>query len=389
MLKVPDQHKKFAEFFAGVGLVRLALEQGGWSCVFANDLDEKKLDIYKKNFSSQDFLLDDIWNLDASQVPNSANLFTASFPCVDLSVAGGRGGLDAERSGTFWALVDIISEKRKTGNAPKFILLENVYGFLTTNNGKELKNALVALNDLNYAVDVFVVDAKYFTPQSRTRLFVLAVDNKFSSKQIIRRQNPDMFSKWQAEVFETFPDLRPKRLLNFIIENETLDWFTVSTPKLPYRNISLQDIIEHYESDHEIWWQGEKHEKILSQIPDHQLDYLKSHKNDQEFSYGTLFRRMRKGKSTAELRNDGIAGCLRTPRGGSSKQILGRSGKGEILFRLLTPREYARLQGVNDEFLLSDKNTNSYFAMGDAVCVPAINWIAQNYLNKLVNPEVI
>ena len=92
---------------------------------------------------------------------------------------------------------------------------------------------------------------------------------------------------------------------------------------------------------------------------------------------------MRKGKTTAEVRFDGIAGCLRTPRGGSSKQILARSGKGAIDFRLLTPREYARLQGVNDEFILSENDNESFFAMGDAVCVPAISWIAQNYLQRL------
>ena len=69
-------------------------------------------------------------------------------------------------------------------------------------------------------------------------------------------------------------------------------------------------------------------------------------------SYGTVYRRMRKGKSTAEYRTDGIAGCLRTPKGGSSKQILIQAGFGVWKVRLLTPREYARLQGVRDDFIL-------------------------------------
>lgn len=385
MLTKNKQKKKFAEFFAGVGLVRLALEKSGWTCAFANDLDQKKLEIYQENFNADDFLLEDIWNVQSTQIPDETNLFTASFPCVDLSVAGGRGGLSADRSGTFWALIEILQKKRNEGNAPNFVLLENVYGFLTTNNGEELKAALKALNKIGYAVDVFIVDAKYFTPQSRVRLFVVGVDKSLSNDALITRSKPDMLSKWQVEMEESYPDLRPKRLLDFILLNEEIDWFTVETPRLPKRNNNLGDVIEHYDDGHDIWWRGDRYDKIVEQIPTHQLQYLIDRKNDDEFNYGTLFRRMRKGKSTAELRIDGIAGCLRTPRGGSSKQILGRTGKGQILFRLLTPREYARLQGVDDEFKLSENDNKSYFAMGDAVCVPAINWIVQNYLEKLVS----
>jgi DNA (cytosine-5)-methyltransferase 1 len=92
---------------------------------------------------------------------------------------------------------------------------------------------------------------------------------------------------------------------------------------------------------------------------------------------------MRYGKSMAELRTDGVAGCLRTPRGGSSKQILICAGKGSWSVRLLTPREYARLQGVRDTFLLPDNANKGYFAMGDAVCVPVIRFIAENILEKI------
>jgi len=102
-----------------------------------------------------------------------------------------------------------------------------------------------------------------------------------------------------------------------------------------------------------------------------------------DHSYGTVYRRMRKGKSMAELRTDGFAGCLRTPRGGSSKQILIRAGAGEWKVRLLTPREYARLQGLRDSFKLPSNPNKGYFAMGDAVCVPVIEFIAENILDPL------
>ena len=86
----------------------------------------------------------------------------------------------------------------------------------------------------------------------------------------------------------------------------------------------------------------------------------------------------------AELRTDGIAGCLRTPRGGSGRQILFKAGKGKYFVRLLTPRECARLMGA-DDYKLSVPLNQALFGFGDAVCVPAIEWIAEYYLNPMVN----
>jgi DNA (cytosine-5)-methyltransferase 1 len=103
----------------------------------------------------------------------------------------------------------------------------------------------------------------------------------------------------------------------------------------------------------------------------------------EELSYGTVYRRTRKGVSRAELRTDGYAGCLRTPRGGSSKQILIQAGFGQWSVRLLTPREYARLQGVRDSFELPENANKGYFAMGDAVCVPVIEFLSKSVLDPI------
>ena len=86
----------------------------------------------------------------------------------------------------------------------------------------------------------------------------------------------------------------------------------------------------------------------------------------------------------AELRTDGIAGCLRTPRGGSGRQILFKAGKGEYHVRLLTPRECARLMGA-DNFKIKATTNQALFGFGDAVCVPAVRWITENYLNPVWN----
>jgi DNA (cytosine-5)-methyltransferase 1 len=102
--------------------------------------------------------------------------------------------------------------------------------------------------------------------------------------------------------------------------------------------------------------------------------------------YGTVFRRVRYGKSMAELRTDSVAGCLRTPRGGSGRQILVVAGKGRLAVRLLTGRECARLMGA-DDFKLNVPLNQALFGFGDAVCVPVIEWIANNYLNPVWQAE--
>ena len=85
----------------------------------------------------------------------------------------------------------------------------------------------------------------------------------------------------------------------------------------------------------------------------------------------------------AEMRTDGVAGCLRTPRGGSGRQILLRAGYDQVDVRLLTPRECARLMGA-DDFVIDVPLNQAFFGFGDAVCVPVISWIAKYYLNPLV-----
>src|SRR5262245_12607342 len=96
-----------AEFFAGIGLVRLALEQVSIKVVYANDIDPDKEEMYRANFEGNEFHLGDIHEVDADSIPNS-DLFTASFPCNDLSIAGAMRGLKGNQSGSYWGLIRIL-----------------------------------------------------------------------------------------------------------------------------------------------------------------------------------------------------------------------------------------------------------------------------------------
>ena len=99
-----------AEYFAGIGLMRLGLDQAGWQTVFANDIDEKKHEMYCHHFGeSPEFVVGDIHQIDQRTIP-STTLATASFPCNDLSLAGARKGLAGEHSSAFWGFIRILKE---------------------------------------------------------------------------------------------------------------------------------------------------------------------------------------------------------------------------------------------------------------------------------------
>jgi DNA (cytosine-5)-methyltransferase 1 len=370
-------NKTVAEFFAGIGLMRAGLENEGWKVTLANDIDPSKQKLYLNHFinSNNHFLLEDIHNLSANQIPQ-VTLATASFPCTDLSLAGRREGLKGKHSSAFWGFVNILKDigQRK----PPLVLLENVTGFLTSHNGKDFKDALLALNDLGYAVDAFIIDAAHFVPQSRVRLFIVGKLTK-EKNQGIKHYLPET-------------ELRPAKLRDFIYNHPQISWdINDKLPTLPELQIRLSDIIEQIPKHSTLWFNKDRVKYLLNQTFERHLIKVIEQKKKPFYDYYTAFRRVRNGKSMAEIRFDGIAGCLRTPKGGSARQILLQIGKGEINIRLLTPRECARLMGAGD-FILSGTANEALFGFGDAVCVPAVSWIAKNYLNpelqKMTNKKI-
>lgn len=355
-----------AEYFAGIGLMRLGLEQAGWTTVFANDIDEKKYQMYRGHFGqSPEFVLGDVHDISPANVPTTL-LATASFPCNDLSLAGARKGLAGQHSSAFWGFIRILEmmgERR-----PPLILLENVTGFLTSQGGADFSEALLALNRLGYCVDAFIIDAARFVPQSRQRLFVVG-----------ERGEPCRVEE-TSSMLES--DLRPAALADFILWHPDIRWNLRFLPPLPRHDVKLDDVIEELSPNSASWWSKERCQYLLNQMsPKHRAVANEMIKVEGR-SYATVFRRVRASGSMAELRTDGIAGCLRTPRGGSGRQILFVAGGGKFSVRLLTARECARLMGA-DDFRMQVPLNQALFGFGDAVCVPAIRWIADNYLTPI------
>ncbi|PKN60398.1 MAG: DNA (cytosine-5-)-methyltransferase [Deltaproteobacteria bacterium HGW-Deltaproteobacteria-11] len=364
--------KTYAEFFAGIGLMRVGLEHQGWSIRFANDIDPQKYEMYKGNFSDADdhFVLEDIHKIDSATVPN-VTLATASFPCNDLSLAGSREGLGGKQSSAFFGFIRILEEMQN--RRPPIVLLENVLGFLNSHRGKDFEQALIALNKLGYSVDAFILDAARFAPQSRVRLFVVGLREK------------DFLISEPAKAFQFFQsDVRPKALAEFILMHANIRWCLRDLPSPPEKVMSLEDIIENLPEDANAWWSHERAEYLLNQMSPRHRKIAEEMIAGPKWSYGTVFRRIRNGKSMGELRTDGLAGCLRTPRGGSGRQILFKGGGGKYFVRLITSREAARLMGA-DDYQITVPLNQALFGFGDAVCVPVISWIAHHYLNPLVD----
>ncbi|MCE5279004.1 MAG: DNA (cytosine-5-)-methyltransferase [Planctomycetaceae bacterium] len=352
------------EFFAGIGLVRLALERQGFRVVFANDIDPNKFEIYRANFAEDDFLLGDIHELSEDQIPD-CELVTASFPCTDLSIAGEMKGLNSGESSAFWGLIRIL--KDMDARRPQLVLLENVPGFLMSHGGRDFESALLAMNELGYAVDAFFLDAACFVPQSRLRLFVVG------------KQAPS----GQSVFGLTASALRPETLVQFMNAHPEITWDIHDLPPPPAREVSLESILEDLPDDHPAWWNQERSAYFMNQLSERHLAVADKMIQQRVISFGTAFRRVRNCRSMAELRTDGVAGCLRTPKGGSGRQILFKAGKGRYQVRLLTARECARLQGVPDSYVVPVPLNQALFGFGDAVCVPAIEWIAKQYLAPL------
>lgn len=367
--------KTFAEFFAGIGLMRMGLERAGWTALFANDIDADKEEMYRGQYNESNgmFCLGDIHRLDAASVPD-VTLATASFPCNDLSLAGARAGLAGKQSSAYWGFLSIL--ERMGERRPPLVLLENVAGFLTSHGGEDFRQAMAALNRLGYLVDSFMIDAVRFVPQSRVRMFVVG------SLKGSQRTMPKAVES----------DARPNALVQFIASHPEIRWSIRELPLLPPKlfeidegeeMMDISNIVEKLPPSSPHWWSEERTEYLLGQMSDKHRKLLTQMRSSRVRTYGTVFRRVRNRKCMAELRTDGIAGCLRTPRGGSGRQILVEAGRGRVRARLLTPRECARLMGA-DDYVINVPLNRALFGFGDAVCVPVVSWIAENYLNPLL-----
>lgn len=291
-----------------------------------------------------------------------ASLAWASFPCQDLSLAGLAGGIDGRRSGLVWEWLRVIDQMGE--NAPPLLVAENVLGLVSSGGGIHYRKLHAALKQRGYRVGAMLLDAIHFIPQSRPRIFVVAIKND---------------QPIPSELVSATPTWLHSDAVQKAAEGLE-DWVWWHLPEPPTRKQSLIDLIEFdadyakSESDRRnISLIAPKHAELLNALPKQQLMVAPGYK------------RTRDGKQVLELRFDGVAGCLRTPSGGSSRQLLVIRQNGKLQSRLLTVRETARLMGAPDTYRIPGSYNDGYKAMGDAVAVPVAKWLATRLLLPLAN----
>jgi DNA (cytosine-5)-methyltransferase 1 len=357
---------RVAEFFAGIGLVRIGLEQAGFQVVWANDIEPDNHHMYRQHFTDahDHFDLGDVSDTTADELPARIDVAWASFPCTDLSLAGWRAGLDGKSSSTFWHFTRLMDELQE--QSPPVVALENVIGLATSHGGDDLAAAIRELNELGYSVDVLTLDARRFIPQSRPRLFLVGAKNPPPNTT---QPNSELRPDWLQAVYGD-PTLVTHRA-------------ELPAPPPPLTT-GLTDLVERFDHRHPEWWDADRTGRFLSSLSPIQAERLEALRTARKVSYRTAYRRTRHGVAVWEIRPDDISGCLRTARGGSSKQALVHAGNGTVRVRWMTAREYARLMGAGDYNLDGLRRNQALFGFGDAVCVPVVQWLAENYLRPLV-----
>lgn len=365
----------FYEFFAGGGMARAGLGEG-WRCLFANDFDAKKVETYKANWGDKEIRLGDIHKLTPADLPGQADLAWASFPCQDLSLAGNGKGLQGERSGAFWGFHDIVHALKMERRAPKLLVLENVVGTLTANKGDDFRAICRALDTLGYRFGALVIDAVHFLPQSRPRLFIVAQRKDLPLDLALVADGP--VEPWTSKALTVAADRLPRDLRAQWI------WWNLASP--PMRNAGFSDLIEMAPREAR-WRDDDEMRALLAMMSPVNRRKVEDAKKAGRRMVGALYRRTRLDESgrkvqRIEVRFDDVAGCLRTPAGGSSRQSIMIVEGDEIAVRLLTARETARLMGLDDSYALPGNYNEAYHLTGDGVAVPVVRHLAERFLGS-------
>lgn len=321
---------KFIDLFAGIGGFRLALQNLGGKCVFTSEWDKEAKRTYKANFGETPF--GDITKEETKQyIPDGFEVLCAGFPCQAFSIAGRRGGFEDTRGTLFFDVAEIIKRKQ-----PKAIFLENVKGLRNHDKGKTLSTILNVLReDLGYFVpEPQIINAKDFgVPQNRERIFIVG----FHPSTGINEFNYPKPTNKKV----TFSDVKEENVV----------------PTKYYLSTQYLSTLEKHKARHESKGNGFGYQII----------------QDNETANAVVCGGM--GRERNLVFDDRITDFTPTTR------IKGKVNREGI--RKMTPREWARLQGFPDDFVISVADASAYKQFGNSVAVPAIQATAKEIL-KLI-----
>jgi DNA (cytosine-5)-methyltransferase 1 len=371
----------FYEFFAGGGMARAGLGDG-WTCLFANDFDTKKGLTYQANWGTGgELMVGDVRKIKAADLPGQADLVWGSFPCQDLSLAGGGAGLKGERSGTFYPFWEVLKGLIKVGRGPKLIALENVLGTLTSHSGRDFEAICKTFANAGYRYGALVINASLFVPQSRPRLFVIGVRDDVEVDEAMLSPGP-IAPFHTAALQRAFDRVESKALKRMI-------WWNIPSP--PHRNGTFANLIEE-NPDSVAWHTPVERDQVLKMMSPVNKAKVEAAKRAGRRMVGGIYKRTRHDEQgvkvqRAEVRFDDVAGCLRTPAGGSSRQVIMVVDGQKVRTRLISSRETARLMGLQDTYILPRNYNEAYHLTGDGVAVHVVRHLAEHIFEPLLGIE--
>lgn len=368
----------FLEFFAGGGMAHAGLGLR-WQCLFANDFDHKKAATYEANWGVGTIVSKDVADVSTDEIRGHADLAWASFPCQDLSLAGMGAGLKrGSRSGTFWPFWDLMTRLKVENRAPRLIVLENVCGTLTSHGGNDFTAIADALSEQDYRFGAVVMDAVEFVPQSRPRLFIIAVADGLDIPSNLL--SPESTLIWHTKALRVaHMRLKGKAAKNWL-------WWKLPAP--PRRETRFADLVEENPTSVK-WHTRDETANLLAMMSARNIEKVEDAKRSGQLLVGTVYKRTRLDEKEqkvqrAEVRFDDVAGCLRTSTGGSSRQLILVIKGDEVRSRLLSSREAARLMGLSDRYKLPKSYNEAYHLAGDGVVVPVVRYLADNLLEPIL-----
>lgn len=325
----------FIDLFAGIGGFRLAMQNLGGKCVFTSEWDEQSQKTYEANFGEIPF--GDITKIEVKQrIPKQFDILCAGFPCQAFSIAGKRGGFEDTRGTLFFDVAEIIKLHQ-----PKAVFLENVKGLISHDKGRTLATILNVLReDLGYFVpEVKTVNARDFgLAQNRERLYIAAFRQDVMTSDFEYPKPSNQKAK--------FADVKEKKVVSvkYYLSNQYLQ--TLITHKQRHQdkgNGFGYEIIADTAIANAIVCGGMGRERNL--VIDHRLI---------DFTPVTHIK--------GEVNRQGI--------------------------RKMTPREWARLQGYPDQFVIPVADASAYKQFGNSVAVPAIQAMAEKILQEIL-PQLL
>jgi DNA (cytosine-5)-methyltransferase 1 len=343
----------FVEFFAGGGCARLGLGDS-WKCLFANDFSAKKVASYRENFGPSEIRLADIREVEASAIP-AADLWWASFPCQDHSIAGRGVGFAGERGSLVFEIMRLLDAAILAGTAPKLVVMENVVGFVNAFEGQDFAAVMTALVSAGYQVGALMMDARDFLPQSRERLMIVAVRNDVTRPPGLAATLPD--EKWHTKTLRRSVSRLPPEV------SKRWQWWRMPSP--PEHGLTLKDMIDP------------------SDLPDR----LEKAKQAGKPVVGTIMGARKDSTEgttrTFAVRTDGVAGCLLCRTKSNRQRLLLIDGV-SVEIRNLSIRELGRLMGLPSSYKLPKSETDAVHLTGDGLVVPVVRWLAANLLEPLL-----